>query len=80
MNRLWRFGNAVVALDKVLAVHDDMVLLEGGHWVQLGKAACKAIVEAMPFYRGVKGRTEAPRQDADEADKEKAWATGRPGA
>lgn len=72
MNRLWRFGNAVLDLEKVLGAAGDMVLMEGGNWLHIGQAACKALVEAIPFYRGVKGRTEAPRQDAGEADKEKA--------
>lgn len=78
MKRLWRFGNAVVDLEKVWAVSGDMAMMEGGHWCTIGEAACKAIVGAMPFYRAAEarrdaappegaaaGRTETPRQDED---------------
>ena len=69
MGVLWRFGNAAVDLSKVWAAEGDMVLMEGGNWCHIGKAAVKALVEAMPVYRAKAGRTETPRQDADETVK-----------
>lgn len=65
MNRLWKFGDAAIDLEKVWAVADGFVLFEDGFTFFVGMAACKALVAAMPCYPMKEGRTETPLQDGD---------------
>ena len=49
-NSLWRFKDVVLDLDRVVAVTDDCVLTEGGHWLSVGDEAADALRKAIPVF------------------------------